>query len=348
MSENIGWSEAEDRKLARMWLVEDPPRTTREIADELEKSKSAVYRRIKALDLRGKKGERPEYEKLYGVKLDPVIKPARVENAHNPTGEPLGTEYTMLVWGDVHYPHEDPEAVDVLYQITRDLKPEVLVCLGDVFDFFEISDYRMAKDDEPDLQKAINQGVQHLDKMLELSGAYRAHFLGGNHEDRWDRMLDKARRDIRFRQLLKLPKVRRSLDFEEVVGFQDLGYEYEPYVEGETLVFHDKLVVAHGHRTNKYATRGMLDDYGKSVIFGHTHRIQNFTYRDLKGQESGWSIGCLCELDMHYTHSINTAHGFAVVTWNCLDGKWFYNVEQVRIHDGRAIYRDKTYIAEVD
>ena len=337
------WSEAEDRKVFRMWCADDPPRTIREIADDLDRSKSAVDRRITALDLRGYKGDRKHYEEHTGVALDPVIRPVRVSVPLPPTGEALGTSYSTLVWGDVHYPFQDDRALEVLRQIARDLNPEVLVCLGDVFDFWELSDFRAAADQEEDLQATLNAGVTHLADMLSIARPGVAYFLGGNHEDRWDRLLLKARRDPRFRQLLSLPKVRRSLDFAEVVGFEDLGYNYNPYVEGDFLLDHDRLLYTHGDRTGNWVAKGMLEKYGKNVIFGHMHRVQNYTKRDLKGQEAGWCIGCLCKLDPHYDSFANWHQGFAVVNWKKVDGEWLFSVEQIRIHNGTAIWRDKVY-----
>ena len=35
-AQNVGWSVEEDRRLARMYMADDPPATIREIADELE------------------------------------------------------------------------------------------------------------------------------------------------------------------------------------------------------------------------------------------------------------------------------------------------------------------------
>lgn len=339
------WSAAEDRRLMRMWCADEPPRSTREIADELDRSKSSVDRRIGALGLRGHKGDRAEYERQTGVALAPAIRPVRVEAPARPTGKPVGPDYTMLVWADVHFPFQDDSAISVLRQIARDLDPDKIICLGDVFDFFEISDYRAPADKEPDMQETLNLGVQHLEDMLEITQPSEAYFMGGNHEDRWDRLLQRAQRDIRFRQLLQLPKIKRALDFAEVVGFEDLGYEYSPYTEGWPLIENDMLVMTHGDLANKYVARTTMEKYGRSVIFGHMHRIQNYTKRDLKGQEAGWCIGCLSTLDPHYDPFANWQQGFAIVTWSTVGGRPLYNVEQVRIHSGSAIWRGQTYSA---
>lgn len=340
---NHDFSGAEDDKLFRSWCADEPSRTIREIADDLNRSKSAVDRRITSLGLRGYKGDRQHYEEHTGVSLDAAIRPVRVNLPVPPTGKALGNTYSTLVWGDIHYPYQDDAALSVLRQVARDLQPDALICIGDVFDFWELSDFRAPKDAEPDLQDTLNQGVEHLADMLAIARPSVAYILGGNHEDRWDRLLLKARQDPRFRQLLSLPKVRRSLDFAEVVGFKDLGYEYRPYVEGEYLLEHDRLLYTHGDRTGNWVTKGMLEKYGKNVIFGHMHRIQNYTKRDLKGQEAGWCIGCLCRLDPWYDNFANWHHGFAIVNWSKVGTEWIFSVEQIRIHEGVAIWRDKVY-----
>lgn len=341
--DNVGWSAEEDRKLARMWCAEDPPRSTREIAADLDKSKSAVDRRVHALGLRGHKGDRAHYERMTGVSLDPVFKPVRVEPQQWPERRSLPKdEVKLLFWSDVHFPFQDDSSLCVMMQIAEDFQPDILVAGGDFFDFFELSDHRAPKDIEPDIQETLNQGVAHLAAMRGIKSVKEAWFLGGNHEDRWDRMMEKTRRDVRFRELLKIPSIRAAMEFEEIVGFDELGYEYIPYVESRPLVI-DGLVFTHGDRTNKHVAMSMVQKYGKSVIFGHMHRIQNFTQRDLKGQDAGWCVGCLCTLDPHYSIMADWHQGFVTVTFS----NGLFNVEQVRIHkDGEqsvALWRDQKY-----
>lgn len=338
------WSPTEDGRLLRMWCADEPPRSIREIADELDRSSSSVDRRITALGLRGHKGDRHYYEQTTGIALEPVIRPVRVELPAPPTfARTKSKSYTTLVWSDVHFPFHSENALSLLRQIAADAKPEVLMCLGDVFDFFELSDHRPPRDVEADLQETLELGVQHLADMRAITGAREAVFLAGNHEDRWERMLYQAERDVRFRQLLKIPKVKRALSFEEVVGFEELGYSYHPYTEGAPVVMHDTLVLAHGDRTNRHVSAAMLQKYGKNVMFGHMHRIQSFTKRDLKGQEAGWCIGCLCTLEPHYDVFADWHHGFAIINWHLIGGEWRFDVEQIRIHNNHAIWRNTLY-----
>jgi hypothetical protein len=87
----------------------------------------------------------------------------------------------------------------------------------------------------------------------------------------------------------------------------------------------------------------MLETYGKSSMFGHTHKVQNWTGRNLKGQEASWNIGCLCDVNPHYMPFANWHQGFAVVYWHQTGDGWLYDVNQVRIHNGRSIFQGKSY-----
>ena len=90
----------------------------------------------------------------------------------------------------------------------------------------------------------------------------------------------------------------------------------------------------HGDRTTKWCTRQQLERFGKSCMFGHTHRVQNWCKRDLKATEAAWTIGCLCDLEPHYgdSQAVDWAQGFVVIVWD--DEFKHYNVIQLRIHWG--------------
>lgn len=326
------WSIADDASLLQMRLAES--KSVPYIASKLGRSESAVYRRLKRL---GKLAA-----KLNKAPLRPVV--VRLPKAPAIKTKPV--DYSVLVWGDVHFPFHDPGALGILRSVASDIRPRKLVCLGDVFDFFELSDHRPPGSADPNLQATVEMGVQHLADIRNISKASEAFFLAGNHEDRWDRMLIKASTDPRFGQIFMLPALRSALSFPEVVGFQKLGYTFYPLTESPVFIENGQLVYTHEDcgRSSVWPTRGSLFRYGKNVIFGHRHIIQNFTRRDLKGQEASWCTGCLCTLEPHYMRFADWHHGFVVVNWKRrVPDKWIFHVEQIRIHDGVAIWRDRIY-----
>lgn len=326
-----------------MWTVADDARlfemladglSQRDMSKSLHKSRSAIQRRVARMGNEEERGSlvpvRPKIQRLKRRTFSSV-------------------DEIILHWGDTHMPFEDPRAVELLYQIARDAKPSQLVCIGDIFDFYQISSFlpppaRRLHPDQVDLQDGITRGSSHLAQMLSIVSPKKAYFLGGNHEDRWDKMIRKMLTDNRMRHMLSLPKVEKVLKFEYIAGLEDIGYDYRPY-DDPHLILHDRLLQKHGDRINKYVTRTELERYGISTMQGHNHRIQNFNRRDIRGVEGGYSIGCLCDLRVVYTQFTDWQQGFAISTWKKTSDGWHFNVEQIRINDGRAIWRDKLYTA---
>ena len=46
---------------------------------------------------------------------------------------------TMLAFGDVHIPHQNPQAVEMFCRAAERLRPDLIVCLGDLLDCGQFS-----------------------------------------------------------------------------------------------------------------------------------------------------------------------------------------------------------------
>jgi hypothetical protein len=345
---DIDWTDELEKDVAYRWLVLD--HTTRRIAKDLYKSKSSVYRCIERLDLKGERGNVGLYEVLF-TKVTPVIRPVSIRARK--AGKVLSdrVDHVSLHTSDIHFPFQDNRALDVVYKVTEAVKPSILVDHGDAVDCYQLSthrppDERKMRPEEIDLQCNINDTAAHFALMHELAQPERSVYLGGNHEDRHERILGEMRRDPRMKHILSLEKVEEYLKWENIMGLDSLGIEYRSYHDhGDPVVLFDRIVLSHGHLVNKWVTRAMMDSYGKSTMFGHTHRIQNWTERNLKGQESSWNIGCLCDINPHYMPFANWHQGFAVIYWSKTDAGWIYDVHQLRIHEGKTIFQGNKFAA---
>lgn len=341
------WSEDEKRSFAKMYCIHGEDYAI--IADELNKSTSAMSRAAKHLGIRGHKGDVQRYIDLYGEDVSPLLKPVR-HDTPVPEGVEKGrTTVTSVHWGDVHIPFEDQRALNILYQITEDLKPEELYASGDILDFWEISSHRPPKEqnlkpEEIGLQNQVDGAAEHASIMMNAAEPDYAEWRDGNHEDRFDRTLLDMQRDPKLRHLLHLTRVQEALDLHYILGLEDQGWEVRRY-EDDPTILHDKLALIHGNKTTKWFTRSLLNKFGKSVLTFHAHRFQNYTKRDLKGQEAGFGVGCLCTLNPHYQQMPDWHQGFAVVERTRMNGEWYFDVEFVRIHDGKAIFRGNSYEA---
>lgn len=306
------------------------------------------------------RGAPRRYYEVMGLELppeyEPRLKPVRHEYGTStrpaprlPSSKFTSYDEVTLHWSDVHFPFEDPRAVQILYQVTADMKPTTLVAQGDMLDLWQISNHRPPLEKklgmhQIDIQDSVEQLADHLDIMVGLAqeGAQRI-YLHGNHEDRFDRLLADMQTNHKTLALMRIPKIQTVLNLDYILGLTENGWETHSYLEGDRFLLHDRLLCIHGYKTTKYATNSHLMQYGKSVCFGHSHRIQNFTSRDLRGTDGGWNMGCLCDLDPHWRSRPDWHQGFGVVTWKKDKDNWYFNFEQVRIHDGVAIFRDKFY-----
>jgi len=341
----MDWTTEQDRQLGRFWLVEG--KTMRAIATLTGRSKSSIDRRIEFLGWRGQQNNYQMYNSLFldAPDEEAQLRPVRLVLPPRPKPKRAAPtdEGVSLHWGDVHFPFHDEAALSILYQLADKVQPTELVCHGDMVDFWQISDHRppLEKNLKPhqiDLQESINLAAMHQAEMARIAPSATKYYLEGNHEDRFARILTKMQMDYRLRSLMRIPQISEVMSLDYLLELDD--WETYSYTGRHKPVLKDRLLCIHGYSATVWASRATLDTYGKSVIFGHTHRIQNFTKRDLNGSISAWNIGCLCNLNPHYQQHTNWSQGFAVVTWKQVDREWLFNVEQVRIHDGRAVWRD--------
>jgi UDP-2,3-diacylglucosamine pyrophosphatase LpxH len=332
--------------------------TQTEIAKQMDRSRTSVRDRGYFFNLDWQEENQQErWKQAFEIKADlekgamqEATAPASLQPI-NLTVEPRKTKalvdnlpWVDVIYGDVHFPFQDPAAVEVLYKLLELLSVDRVYDLGDIIDNWQISsflppDERKLTAEQKDFSAQFEAAAKHLGQVRSICPNAELHLLEGNHEERWDRMLRHAQTDYRWRHILGLPQVAKALQLESLMGVKGAGWEYHPYKKNEILV-NKHLLATHGDRSTKWVTRQMLERYGKSVLFGHTHRVQNWVKRDLKATEAAWSIGCLCDLDPHYGDSVveDWAQGLAVVVSDGPPDKSdHFNVIQLRIHWGICV-----------
>ena len=115
------------------------------------------------------------------------------------------------------------------------------------------------------------------------------------------------------------------------LGLSDLGWEYRENNDRRLpIVQVGDLSITHGHRTNEYAHKWTMNDYGVSVLVQHTHRLGSYFHTGSNGTIEGWQNGHLFDEEKAtYTQVANWQKGFSVVTVE-KDTGWF-RIEQVPI-----------------
>jgi predicted phosphodiesterase len=267
------------------------------------------------------------------VKLGP-LPPNRLK----PTGG-----FTSVHYSDTHYPYQDDRALNILYQVLHDIQPDLIVDHGDLLDCTSISRWEKDPRNRVTLQDEIQMAAEHMARVRSIVPSAKCWFIEGNHEDRVRRLIWDLASDSKTRELLQMPGVMENLELPALLGCERLGWKYH----GGKVVLFEKLILKHGNAVRKWSGATAKEEwlrYGKSGMSGHTHRRAAFEHRDWNGVHAWWELGCMCDVDPSYMEDPDWQQGFVVATWS--EDRRTFGVEEVRIHEGTAIFRGRVYRSE--
>lgn len=288
----------------------------------------------------------PRNEALEAIQRDPMaalpVRPVRVEIPYLPVALVKDKPYTSIHYSDTHFPYQSDQTLSILYQIVRDLQPDVIVDHGDLVDCYSISKYEKDPKNRVSLQEEIDQAARHLGILSALAPNARKKLLMGNHEDRLRRLLWSIAERQEAHQVLNLRVVQETLTWPVLLGLDAMGWEYHE----KRIVFGKRMVLKHGTVVRKwsgYTAKGEYEKYGRCGMSGHTHRRGVFEHRDHNGTHAWWELGCCCDLNPSYMDDPDWQSGFNVVSWS--KDRRTFGVEEVRIHKGVTFFRGKVYRA---
>jgi len=194
--------------------------------------------------------------------------------------------------GDIHGNEQCPKSVKSLLSFCKDYKPDLVVCIGDLWDFKAIR--RGAGNDEQasSLQEDLDCGEDFIREFFK-HGEERV-FLRGNHDERlWDLAKNTSSgvaRDYANDGIANVENIMketrgRMFAYDSIHGVYTCG----------------SLSFVHGYGHAMHAAKQHSDAYG-NVLFGHTHAIDYFrsVSHDLR---EAWNIGCMSELGPTYNRS---------------------------------------------
>ena len=253
-----------------------------------------------------------------------------------------GSVFQSLHYSDLHLPFHDPKALNILYSVMDDIKPDIVVDHGDTIDCQEISKYPKDPINRVALKEEIQMGAHHFNTVTDLTPNAEHIWCEGNHEERLKRLIWSLAENRQAGEILTLPKVIEALSWPSLLGLDQLGWEMVPYPQHK-LLFH-KLIVTHGEKVRAQSgqsEKSELEHYSKSGLSGHTHRIGYYGKKTYDGQLAWWGMGCMCAIRTNYVSFPNWQQGFVVVTWS--EDRQNFAVERVQIFDGVAYFRGRRY-----
>jgi predicted phosphodiesterase len=229
---------------------------------------------------------------------------------------------TILVIPDLHFPYEVRRAVQSCVRFGEQLKPDRVVLIGDVVDFYAVSRFDKNPLRKERLKDELHSAKEFFDYMQStIPGKPKYDMLEGNHEDRLRKYLWRNAPEIADLGGTSVP---------ELLGLASRGITWHP---GTSPLHLGPLTLMHGNRIRKLGgatAKAISDEREQTIICGHSHRQGWVPHTSAAGLRGGYEMGCLCDYrKLDYVDSVpNWQLGWGVVT---LLGRNAYNVEFARV-----------------
>ena len=218
-----------------------------------------------------------------------------------------------IVTPDKHFPLHCKKAINVVCKVIEKIKPDIYIDLGDTGEWAYFSThYWRGRSQKPmeDLipllnkdVKAVNKGMDQIDKSLDIAGTKERHFIQGNHEVWLDKFVE------RYPYL-------SHYETQQALRLKERGYSYHPYNNRKLLKI-GKLNFTHGKYVPIHHAKKHLSYYKENIMYGHTHDLQRFTETGIGGTLSAWSLGCLKDIEKDEDwlggRLTNWNHAFAII-----------------------------------
>ena len=200
-----------------------------------------------------------------------------------------GRGYRVVAFGCAHleYGFVDPSYL-VAERFVREVKPDILILLGDYMDFGCISHWNKTKPRLTEQKRYLSDcdwGRGRLEKLRPH--ARRTVYLKGNHEDWLYQFIDEN------------PVLEGKMSLGKDLGLDEMGIEA---VRLNAVLSVGSLNFAHGWYVNEYHAAKHLRVMGDHIFYVHTHNHQVHTapVRPERTPHTAMSLGCLCSRNPGY------------------------------------------------
>lgn len=239
----------------------------------------------------------------------------------------------VLFVSDIHAPFQDNQAIRALIAFGKEFKPDRIVFMGDVVDFYSVSSFDKDPIRALQLQEEIDVAVGILKVFRKEFPDVKMDFIRGNHERRLQKYIWK-----------KAPAL---------TNMRDLTVQAQLQLDVMDITYHKTgrmilrgIVVKHGDIVRKhssYTAKGELEDTGISGVSAHTHRMGLHCHTNRGGRHFWYEVGCLCKMNAEYMEGKmpNWQQGFAAGYFK--KGSKKCNIQLIPILNGKALFGEKEY-----
>lgn len=236
---------------------------------------------------------------------------------------------TVIIGSDGHFwPGERSVAFGAMVELIKDMKPSMVIMNGDSFDGARISRHLPGGwanlPDVADELDAVKERHAEIEKVAPKDCPLI--WPAGNHDSRFTARLAQG-----------APEYVRVHGFDIADHFPAWQFCWSVWLNGHTVVKHRHHQGVHGAYQN--TLKG-----GKTVVTGHTHRLQAVQWADYNGLRWGIECGTLSDFGpgndkfaYGEDNPSNWSQGFAVLTFDHT-GR-LLEPEFCRVLDGTAYFR---------
>jgi predicted phosphodiesterase len=168
----------------------------------------------------------------------------------------------VAILGDKHLPYEDVSVSRAIMKIIAREKPDCIVQIGDLYDFWHASRYpksMLTFVPEVEVKIGRRQAEKFWNNIHKLAPRAVCYQIKGNHDDRpYKRMLERAPELEPFIG----ESLKGLFEFKGVTTIHNSRQELEISINGNRILFH------HGHRSQLGAH---LLFNQQSTVVGHSH-----------------------------------------------------------------------------
>lgn len=282
-----------------------------------------------SLDTRGvhRRKQRIEARHEIILKSNSPKSPSFYRREHNQRTDCTMENGVIVVASDAHYwPGVASTAHRAFVQVIKDIKPQMVVLNGDMFDGSSISRYpKSTWGSTPSVKQELDAVTERLDEIKKAAKGAKRWWLLGNHDMRYESRLANL-----------VPQ------FEGVPGFS-LQEQFSDWPMSISMLVNGNLMIKHRYHNGIHATYNNALKSGVSICTGHLHRLQATILTDYNGTRWGIDTGTLGETEGEHLsygedNPANHCAGFAVLTM--VDGQ-LVHPEFCSVQGERAFFRGR-------
>lgn len=245
---------------------------------------------------------------------------------------------TYWVTGCTHAPWQNQAMYDsTINFLINEIDLNGIILAGDFVDLNSLSFHDRGNIALPGVTleyeyREANKLLNQFD-LLQNKDNFKKIYLYGNHEDRYNRLLNSSDTS-KYGEALKSPT--------EGLKLADRGYTVLTNWKSSHVNIGNYLEINHGEFYNVHTAKKTIDTYRKSVLYFHTHRFQIY----MEGMVAGWNMGFGGDINAPIFNFATRAMKNSWVNSSVLvtlDNDGFYHVQPLLWINNKLIINGKQY-----